>query len=95
MDPNASRQFHVSKIMLVGLVQKCLQSARLQIGATLPHAATLQRELRDFRVKISKAAHEVYEAREGASDDIVLALAIALFVAERQPRVKASKILGL
>jgi hypothetical protein len=76
------RQWHVAKILLVGLVQKFLQSGRLRIGAKLPHAATLQKELRDFRVKISKAANETYEFREGAHDDIVLALAIALFAAE-------------
>jgi hypothetical protein len=77
-----SRQWHVAKILLVGLVQKFLQSGRLRIGAKLPHAGTLQRELRDFRVKISKAANETYELREGAHDDLVLSLAIALFAAE-------------
>lgn len=76
------RQWHVAKILLVGIVQKFLQSGRLRIGAKLLHASTLQKELRDFRVKISKAANETYESREGAHDDIVLALAIALFVAE-------------
>jgi hypothetical protein len=83
-DPDNDRQWSVSKIMLVGTVQRFLQSGDLRIGAKLPHAATLQRELRDFRVKISKAANETYESREGAHDDLVLALAIALFVAENQ-----------
>jgi hypothetical protein len=81
-DPSAPHQWHVAKIMLVGTVQRFLQSGRLRIGARLTHAGTLQKELRDFRVKISKAANETYEAREGQHDDIVLALAIALFVAE-------------
>jgi hypothetical protein len=75
-------QLHVAKILLVGIVQKFLQSGRLRIAAKLPHAATLQKELRDFRVKISKPATETYEAREGAHDDLVLSLAIALFAAE-------------
>jgi hypothetical protein len=79
-------RWHVSKIQLVGTVQRFLQSGRLKIGATLPHAQTLQRELRDFRVKISKASNEIYEAREGAHDDLVLALAIALFAAEHPLR---------
>jgi hypothetical protein len=79
------RQWHVSKILLVGTVQKFLQSGRLRIGARLPHATTLQKELRDFRVKISKAANEVYEAREGQHDDLVLSLAVALFAAEHPP----------
>jgi hypothetical protein len=76
------RQWHVAKIQLVGTVQRFLQSGRLRIGAKLPHAGTLQRELRDFRVKVSKAANETYESREGAHDDLVLSLAIALFAAE-------------
>jgi hypothetical protein len=63
-------------------VQRLLQSGRLRIGAKLPHGGTLQKELRDFRVKISKAANETYDAREGAHDDLVLSLAIALFAAE-------------
>jgi hypothetical protein len=75
-------QWHVAKIQLVGTVQRFLQSGRLRIGAKLPHAATLQQELRDFRVKITKPANETYEAREGAHDDLVLSLAIALFAAE-------------
>lgn len=76
------RQWHVSKVMLVGTVQKFLQGGRLRIGRTLKHAGTLQRELRDFRVQVSKAANEIYGAREGAFDDLTLALAVALFVAE-------------
>jgi hypothetical protein len=76
------RQWHVSKIMLVSTVQRVLQSGRLCIGAKLPHAGTLQTELRNFRVKISKAANETYDAREGAHDDLVLALAVALFAGE-------------
>jgi hypothetical protein len=84
MEPSDRHQWHVSKIQLVGTVQRFLQSGRLRIGAKLPHAATLQKELRDFRVKISKAANETYDAREGAHDDLVLALAISLFVGEHE-----------
>lgn len=75
-------QWHVAKIQLVGLVQKFLQSGRLQISASLPQARLLQQELKDFRVKISKAANETYAARESARDDIVLALAMALWAGE-------------
>jgi hypothetical protein len=77
-----ARQWHVAKILLVGQVQRLLQSGRLRIGAKLPYAGMLQKELRDFRVKISKAANETYDAREGTHDDLVLSLAIALFAAE-------------
>lgn len=76
------REWHVSKSLLVSTVQKFLASGRLAIAQDVPHAAVLKRELKDFRVKISKAANELYEAREGSSDDMVLSLAIGLFLAE-------------
>jgi hypothetical protein len=74
-------QWHVSKNLLVSVVQKTLQAGTLRIAKTLPHAGLLQKELQDFRVKISKAANEIYEAREGAHDDLVLAIAVALHLA--------------
>jgi hypothetical protein len=75
-------RWHVAKIQLVGIVQKFLQSGRLRIAASLPQAKLLQQELKDFRVKISKAANETYEARESAHDDVVLALSMSLWVGE-------------
>jgi hypothetical protein len=75
-------QWHVSKHLLVSTVQKFLSSEALGISRHLPAAKLLRVELQDFRVKLSKAANETYEAREGQHDDLVLALAIALFAAE-------------
>jgi hypothetical protein len=74
--------WHVAKILLVSEVQKFLASERLMIARSLQHAGLLKQELRNFRVRVSKSATEIYEAREGAHDDLVLALAIGLFVAE-------------
>jgi hypothetical protein len=48
----------------------------------LKNAGILKKELRDFRVKVSRSANETYSAREGQHDDILLSLAVALFVAE-------------
>jgi hypothetical protein len=81
-DSECRQHWHVAKMLLVSVVQRCLQSGRLRIGKDLPHAKLLQKELRDFRVKITKAANETYESREGSHDDLVLSLAIGLFVAE-------------
>jgi hypothetical protein len=78
----SQRHWHVSKHLLVSTIQKFLSSEAIGISKQLPEAETLRAELRNFRVKISKAANEIYEAREGAHDDILLAVAIALFVAE-------------
>jgi hypothetical protein len=78
--------WHVAKSLLVSLTQKFLSSERLLIAKSLPHATLLKKELRDFRVKISKSAHETYEAREGQHDDLLLSVCVALFVAEHPGR---------
>lgn len=76
------RRWHVSKSLLVSTIQKFLSSEALGISRQLPAAALLRSELQNFRVKVSKAANEVYEAREGQHDDLTCSLAIALFMAE-------------
>jgi hypothetical protein len=81
----------VPKRNLAGAVQVLLQSGRLRIGADLPLASMLTTELQNFKVKISLAGHDSYGAgadwREGNHDDLVLALALALWHAERLPRL--------
>jgi hypothetical protein len=61
------------------------QNEMLNISEDLEHAATLKRELLKFKVKINIATgHDAYEAwRENDHDDLVLALAMACWVAER------------
>jgi hypothetical protein len=65
-DPHR-RGFRVPKRDLVSAVQVLLQTRRLRIAEGLPEAATLKRELLNFRVKINPAtAHDSYEHwREG------------------------------
>jgi hypothetical protein len=70
----------VPKRDLVGVVQVMLQTGRLKIAAELPEAITLTRELQNFQVKITESANDTYGAwREGTHDDLVLALALALW----------------
>lgn len=59
------------------------QTERLKVAASLPEAATLTHELQNFQVKISlDTAHDSYGAwREGAHDDLVLAVCMALWIA--------------
>ena len=81
--------WNVPKRDLAGVVQVALQSGRLKIAANLPDAQVLVAELQNFRVKISLAGHDSYGAgageewRVGAHDDLVLAVAIALWAAQR------------
>ncbi len=84
---HAPNGLHVPKRELVGSLQVALQTGRLKIAASLPLQPVLVEELRNFRVKVNPlTAHDSWNAREGAHDDIVLALACALYHAEREAR---------
>jgi Terminase RNaseH-like domain len=76
--------WHVPKRELVSTVQILLQSDRLKIARALPEAQTLIQELLSFEAKITMVANDTYgEWRAGKHDDLVLALALALWYAER------------
>jgi hypothetical protein len=80
---NENGTTRVPKRDLVSSAQVALQNDRLQIAAALPDAQTLIRELQNFQVKITDNAHDTYGAwREGTNDDLVLAVALALWIAE-------------
>lgn len=69
----------VPKGELVSKLQALLHAGELRIAAGLPDAAVLMRELQDFRVRYSDAGNATFSAREGAHDDLVLALALGVF----------------
>ena len=69
----------VPKAELVSKLQALLHAGQLRIAAGLPDAAVLARELQDFRVRFTEAGNATFNAREGAHDDLVLALALAVF----------------
>lgn len=77
---------HVPKRELIAVVQVLLQSGRLRIGQ-FPETAVLTSELQNYRVKVTAAAHETFNAREGTHDDLVLALALATWFGERAGHV--------
>ena len=87
---------HVPKKELVTCLQLLLQGRRLKVARDLPDAGVLVRELENFRVKITPAANEVFGAwREGQHDDLVLAVALACWWAERGPRPLRPEDIGL
>jgi hypothetical protein len=74
----------VPKRDLVSVVQVALQNKTLKIAPSLPDAETLIRELGNFKVKITDTAHDSYGAwREGTHDDLVLAVALALWASTK------------
>jgi hypothetical protein len=78
-------EWHVPKKELVSSVQAALQQRCLKVAPKLREAPTLRRELEMFRVKVSVATgNETFEAwRERDHDDLVLAVALAVWLAER------------
>jgi hypothetical protein len=88
--------WNVPKRDLVGVLKVLMQSNRLKIVPSLPEAATVIKELQNFKVKITAAQNETYEAwREGDYDDLVLAIAIAVWQAERTPEQLVHKAPGI
>jgi hypothetical protein len=76
--------WHVPKRELAGALVAAFQSRRVGIAAGLPEAEALARELANFRVKVTPAGNESFEAlREGDKDDLVLAVAMAVWYGER------------
>jgi len=77
---------HVPRKELVSVMQVLLQTRRLKIAPALPDAQTLIAELANFQAKIIQAANDTLGPwREGAHDDLVLAVALAGWFAERVP----------
>ncbi len=79
---------YVPKRELVGVVQVLLQSQRLRFAQALPETPLLTSELQNFQVKVTAAANETFNAREGQHDDLVLALALATWYGERVGNVR-------
>ena len=75
--------WRVPKRDLVSNGQVLLQNGQLKFAKDLMHGKTLIDELLNFKMKVSNAGHDSYEAwREGEHDDLVLALLMACWYAK-------------
>jgi hypothetical protein len=77
--------YHCAKIELVAAVREVLELRRLKVskrpdGTAMDHADVLRHELLNFRVKLTAAANETFNAREGVHDDLVLAVALPIWL---------------
>lgn len=82
-DPHAGQL--VPKKDLVATMQMLLQTRRIQVAESLAEADMLVRELQNFQTKATMpaSADPVAAWREGKHDDLVFAVAIAAWQAER------------
>ncbi len=75
--------WHVPKKDLVSALQVLLQLHLLTCHPKVPLAARFQKQLAEFKVKISRAANEQFGAwADGQHDDIVLAVALICWLFE-------------
>lgn len=78
---------------LVSSLQVATQTGQLKVAARAALAKTLEEEMLAFRYSINARGHDSYgnDARESPHDDLVLALALAVWQAEQfEPPVQIS-----
>lgn len=74
----------VPKKDIIGAVVAALQTRRLRFAKELELRPVLEKELENYRVKVTQNRNEVFEAmRESDHDDTVTALALGLWFGER------------
>lgn len=79
--------YAIPKRNLISALQIVFQSRRLKVARSLAEGPTLVNELMNFKVKISLAGHDSYEAwRESIHDDLVLSASLAVWWAERNKK---------
>ncbi|MBP7676162.1 MAG: hypothetical protein KBB14_07560 [Thermoanaerobaculia bacterium] len=87
----AGMNARVPKRDVISTAQVLLQTGRLKIARDLPTAQLLLRELQGFRMNVDlKRTNESLVWREGANDDLVLALCVGLWIGERHPGIPSS-----
>jgi hypothetical protein len=89
----ATQRWHVAKGISISGIDARLHTGELRIAAALSDASALQDELKDFQRKVSEAGRATYNARVGAHDDLILAVAIALWFATNMPTWSVEELL--
>ena len=82
---HGGNSWHVPKALLISNLEARSHSGELRIAAAANDAYALREEMKDFKRKISEAGRTTYSARVGAHDDLVLSVAITLWLATQGP----------
>jgi hypothetical protein len=77
--PNNAGGMSVPKLELVSRLQALMHTGALHMPDTLPLSKVFRRELLDFRVSYTPIGNATFGAREGAHDDLILAVALAVY----------------
>jgi hypothetical protein len=76
----------VPKRDLVAALQVAVQNEEIRAASELELWPTLRSEMESFTAEITETGHDTYEARQGEHDDLVLALALPMWLARRRGR---------
>jgi hypothetical protein len=86
--------YKVAKTHLVGSLLAALETGRVKFAPGLKLVPALEAELREFRVNITRAANQTYGAASGCHDDLVIAVALATWLAENVQPVVIRAVVG-
>lgn len=81
---------HIGKPRMFGTFMAALDSGRVQINPAMPIYPTLEREMVNFRAKLSASGNAIFEAGPGENDDLLFSLAMAVWYGEEV--LRGSKI---
>ncbi len=85
VSPNDFGGYSVPKRDLVTALTIVVQSRRLRVASDVKYRAQLVHEMQSFTLKTTKSGNDTYEAlMEKDHDDLVMALAMAIWLAERR-----------
>jgi len=73
---------HIGKPRLFGMFLAAFDSGRVQINPNMPLYPTLEREMINFRAKLSASGNALFEAGPGENDDLLFSLAMAIWYGE-------------
>jgi hypothetical protein len=92
-----TRRWSVAKSLLISGVDAALHAGELRFADELREREALREELKDFRRHVTAAGRATYQAHTGKHDDLVLAVAIALWWCgeRRRHRMHQGPVIGL
>lgn len=76
-------EINVPKVLIVSALKAAVGHGRITVPPSLPFADVLRHEMAAFQVKVTKSANEVYAAREGDHDDLVLSLSLPIYLSTK------------
>lgn len=90
--PNGHGGHSVPKIELVSKLNALTHGGRLLTPPDLPLVKPFRRELSEFRVGYTALGNATFGAREGAHDDLVLAVALAVYGLDNDRRIEVTPL---